>query len=209
MHVRVVAHVGCRRSRRGWWQLSSRWRWFLLCPRRPVASTAVPVTTLTVTSSQCAGGAQSQIAQNLQNELQGLLFPPPNKASLPTPVISPNPGCDSSAPSEMSSIISASNTVSSSRSGAATVSSEALGKALFTEEAYADVDLTAAIPLSAPASFVEVSIPYTTSGVTWSTPASSDQAEALVFIEPTTALSCVRTARRERCHRSTRRGQST
>jgi hypothetical protein len=155
----------------------------LAVPQAAGAATVVPVTTFTVTSSQCAGGVQSQTVQELQDELDGLLAPT-GRGGITLPTISLNPGC-TAAPSELSSLINASNTVSSSPGGSAIVSSEALGDTLLTEEAYADVRLTASIPLGSPASSVRVSIPYTTSGVTWTQ--NVDEAGAGVAIAPTSA----------------------
>jgi hypothetical protein len=117
----------------------------------------------------------------VQSLLYSLSYPGPGGITLPT--ISLNPGC-SQAPSALSLLISASNTISTSPSGSATVSSEALGDALLAEQAEAVVNLSAPIPLSSPASSVEVTIPYTTSGVTWSSPAGSDQAAAAVSVVP-------------------------
>lgn len=95
----------------------------------------------------------------------------------------PQPG-RSPAPSALSLLISASNAISTSPSGSATVSSEGLGNALLAEQAEAVVNLSAPIPLSSPASSVDVTIPFTTSGVTWSSPAGSDQAVAEVSVVP-------------------------
>jgi len=142
-------------------------------------STVEPISTFAVTSEQCAGGTQSPIVQDVQNLIDELNYPAPG--SLPAlPTVSLNPGC-TPAPPLLSSIINASNTVSSSPSGSASVSSEALGNPLLAEAAGAGVTFTASIPLSAPASSVDVSIPYTTTGVTMT---SGGEAVALVTVEP-------------------------
>lgn len=73
-------------------------------------------------------------------------------------------------PSELSPVASASASAAGSPSGSANVSAQALGNAVIAASANSDVELTASIPLSSPASSVEVSIPYTTTGVTWTTP---------------------------------------
>ena len=144
-------------------------------------STVVPVTSFTVTTQSCAGGTQTPIVNYLEGIVDG---PGPGNGPLNLPTISLNPGC-SSAPSVLPSAYNASNTASSSSSGSATFSSEALGNAVLAEEAYGGVDLNASIPLAAPASSVDVSVPYTTSGVTWSDPAKYDQAGATLIIKPT------------------------
>ncbi len=145
-------------------------------------STVQPITTFTVTTGpSCAGGAQSPIVEPVQSLVYGLSYPGPGGLTLPT--VSLNPGCDS-PPTELSLLISASNTISTSPSGSATVSSEALGDDLLAEQASAIVNLSAPIPLTSPASSVEVAIPYTTSGVRWSTPAGSDDAGAAVSVVP-------------------------
>jgi hypothetical protein len=141
-------------------------------------STDEPISTFAVTSEQCAGGTQSPVVEDVQNLIDALNYP--GSGSLLTlPTVSLNPGC-TPAPSLLSSIINASNTVSSSPSGSASVSSEALGNPLLAEAAGAGVTFTASIPLSAPASSVDVSIPYTTTGVTM-TPGG--EAVALVTVE--------------------------
>lgn len=145
------------------------------------ASTVVPITTFSVTTGPtCAGGTQSPIVQDLLNDMQPLLG---EHGSLPVPIptLSLNPGCSSPAPAALSPLVSASNTESSSAVGSATVSSEALGNQVLAEEADTAVTLTGTIPLSSPASSVDVSIPYTTTGVT-QTPGGD--ASALVFIDP-------------------------
>jgi hypothetical protein len=145
------------------------------------SSTVVPITNFTVTTGPtCAGGTQSPVVQDLQNEIQPLLGQPGTPPAQ-LPIVSLNPGCSAPAPSELSSVISASNTVSSSPSGSATISSEALGNQILAEQASTAVSLTAAIPLSSPASSVDVSIPYTTSGVT-QTPGG--EASAVVLVAP-------------------------
>jgi hypothetical protein len=144
-------------------------------------STTETVTTFGVTSlGNCAGGTQSPIVADVAEELAlGFYFP-----SLDLPTVSLNPGCEA-APSALSSLISASNTGSSSPDGSATFSSEALGNQLLGESASAGVQFTVSIPLSAPASSVDVTIPYTTTGVTL-TPLSNNgsYASAIVNVDP-------------------------
>jgi hypothetical protein len=144
------------------------------------SSTVEPINTFTVTSlGACAGGTQSPIVLDLVSPLGTLGDVLP---ALPT--VSLNPGCEA-APSALSALINASNSVSSSPSGSATLSSEALGNAVLAEQASAGVTFTASVPLSSPASSVDVTIPYTTTGVN-TTPISSggSYAESLVLIGP-------------------------
>jgi hypothetical protein len=144
-------------------------------------STVVPITTFTVKSlGVCAGGSQSQLVRDVDAQLGYL-----NDLLPPLPTVSLNPGCNAPAPSALSALINASSTESSSPSGSATLSSEALGNVLLTEQASAGVTFTASVPLSSPASSVDVTIPYTTTGVTM-TPLSggSSYASSLVLIDP-------------------------
>ena len=144
------------------------------------STTTVPITTFSVSQDQCAGGVQPQAVQQLQWEVQSLLGP---RSSLPIPSISPDPGCTPPSPA-LNALVAASNTVTSSPSGSATVTSHALGNVLLPQRAYVDVELEATIPLSSPATSVDVSIPYTTAGVSWMPPGYSDQADAGVVIGP-------------------------
>jgi hypothetical protein len=103
----------------------------------------------------------------------------------PMPVIPNLLGSSCTAPSSPLSLIdSASSSTVGTPSGSATASAQALGNPLIAESANSDVHLSASISLSAPASSVEVTIPYTTSGVTGASPNAQDTAEGLVFVGP-------------------------
>jgi hypothetical protein len=144
----------------------------------------VPITTCAVQNGpNCAGGTQSQLLDNVQSLIDGLNYPAPGSL-LTLPTVGLNPGCTTPAPSELSSLISASNSIVSSPGGSATISTEARGNALLSEQAYAEVDLTATIPLSAPASSVDVTIPWTTTGVNSTPNSGASYAVALVSVEP-------------------------
>lgn len=150
-------------------------------------SSVMPITSFTVTTQLCAGGIQSPIVADLQ---QLVTAPGPGLGPLGgLPIISLNPEC-TTAPSVLPLLYHASNTASGSSSGSATISSEALGNVVLGEEAYGDVDLDASIPLAAPATSVDLSVPYTTSGVTWSSFGNYDQAQALLIIQPTGPWAC-------------------
>jgi hypothetical protein len=151
-------------------------------------STVVPLTTFTVTSSQCNGPTTSPIIAGPLSEVGSSLG---EHATIPDP-ISFGSTC-TPPPSELSSLATASTTAAGSPSGVANVSAQALGNAVVAASANSDVGLTASIPLSSPASSIEVSIPYTTTGITWTTP--DDQgcglfapgacaAGAVAFIDP-------------------------
>ncbi len=147
-------------------------------------STVVPITTFAVTDvppGPCAGGVQSPIVGDIAGILDELSYPTPAGLGSLLPIVSLNPGC-SAAPSLLSSLINASASSSASPNGSATVSAEALGNPLLAEQASAGVNLTGTVPLSAPASSVEVSIPYTVSGVKV-TPGDGE-ASTLVSVDP-------------------------
>jgi hypothetical protein len=157
---------------------------FVLAPVARADTATVPITTFAVSQDQCAGGVQPQSIQSLQSAVQGLLGP---RSALPIPILSPDPGCTPPS-SSLNGLIAAANAVSSSPNGAATVSSQALGNALLPQRAYADVELLGRIPLSAPATSVDVSIPYTTAGVSWSSAGTNDLAGAEMAVGPGFAL---------------------
>ncbi|HUE06198.1 MAG TPA: hypothetical protein VMP41_02145 [Acidimicrobiales bacterium] len=146
-------------------------------------STVESISTFGVTTTQCAGPTvplEVGISESLSGQI-GNNNPVPSDC---TPL-----------PSELSSIQYASVTTPSSASGTATVSARSLGDTVVGEEAYGVVELDASIPLSSPASSVEVTIPYTTSGLSWSTvpanqacgatfPVPCDEAQAVVSFGP-------------------------
>jgi len=156
-------------------------------PAAAETSATVPIATFAMFTDRCAGGQQSQAVENIVRNFDGLLGP---RSSLPVPVVSLNPGCNNPPPAALSPIISASNTLSSSPSGSATVSAQALGNALLTEEADAGVYFAATVPLSAPATSVEVTIPYTTAGATFTDSPPDDRADTLVVLTPTLPINC-------------------
>jgi hypothetical protein len=146
----------------------------------------VPVTSFTVTTQSCAGGTQTPIVNDLEGLLDGS---DPGSGPLNLPPISLNPGCNP-APSALPSVFNASNTESGSASGSASISSEALGNAVLAEQAYGGVVLSAPVPLPAPASSVDLSVPYTTSGITWTALAKNDQVGANLVIEFSGPIKC-------------------
>jgi hypothetical protein len=158
--------------------------------------TVVPLTTFTVTSSQCDGPTTSPIIAGPLGDVGSSLG---EHSTIPDP-ISFGSAC-TPPPSELSSVASASASAAGSPGGVANVSAQALGNAVIAASANSDVGLTAAIPLSSPASSIEVSIPYTTSGITWTTPndqgcgpfaPGSCAAGAVVFVDPIAApITCV------------------
>jgi hypothetical protein len=154
-------------------------------------STVVPVTTFAVTSSQCAGPTTMPVVEGPLGEVGSSLG---EHSTIPDP-ISFGSEC-TPPPSVLSPLASAEASAVGSPSGSATVSAQAQGNVLVAASANSDVDLTASIPLGSPASSIEVSIPYTTTGVTWTTPGDqgcgafapgSCGSGALVFIAPTEA----------------------
>jgi hypothetical protein len=69
-------------------------------------------------------------------------------------------------PSLLALIDTASSSAVGSPSGTATASASALGNVLIATQASSGVELSASIPLNSPASSIELTIPYTTTGVT-------------------------------------------
>jgi hypothetical protein len=128
-------------------------------------STVVPLTTFTVTSSQCDGPTTSPIIAGPLGDVGSSLG---EHTTIPDP-ISFGTVC-TPPPSALSSVDTASASAAGSPGGSANVSAQALGNAVIAASANSDAGLTASIPLSSPASSIEVSIPYTTTGITWTTP---------------------------------------
>ena len=142
------------------------------------ASTVVPVTSFTVTSTQCDGPtyapALSPALDEVYAELDSLVGTPPGQGATPPDFSSCTP-----LPATGSAVYgSASVSSLGSPNGSATVSVQALGNELVEQSANVDTTLTASMTLSSPVSSVTYSIPYTTSGL--SQTGTDDDAFALV-----------------------------
>jgi hypothetical protein len=154
-------------------------------------STVVPVTTFTVTSSQCDGPTylpvlyEGNVLASVFEELDALEGLPPGEGESPPTISSCSP-----LPTGLSTVVgSASVSSVASPNGSATVSVQALGNELVEESADVDTTLSASIALTSPASSVDFSIPYTTSGLSQTT---SDSASAAVAFSQTPGLTkCV------------------
>jgi hypothetical protein len=147
-------------------------------------STVIPITTFGVTSSQCDGPMTSPLINGLIADLDAVEGPKPT-----VPLLFPY-SC--AAPSSLLALLaSSSTTAAGSSSGSATVTAQADGNPLIGESASSDVVLTAAIPLSSPASSVEVTIPYTTSGVTGGPNNVNDTAGGLLIVGPLPVASAI------------------
>lgn len=131
-------------------------------------STVVPVTTFTVTSSQCDGPTYLPVLDpalfDVYGTLDELVGAPPGGGASPPSLSSCSP-----LPTELSPVAgSASATSVASPNGSATVSVQALGNDLVEESAEVDTALTGSVTLNSPAASVDFSIPYTTSPFTTS-----------------------------------------
>jgi hypothetical protein len=159
-------------------------------------STVVPVTTFTVTSSQCDGPtylptlSQSDALANVFAELAALEGLPPGEGAPP-----PAFGSCSPLPTALSPLVgSASVNSVGAPTGSATVSVQALGNQFVEESADVDTALSSSITLSAPASSVNFSIPYTTSGVSESSAdaaATNSASAAVAFSQTPGLIKCV------------------
>ncbi len=145
--------------------------------------TVVPITTFTVTSSQCDGPNylptlfEGSLLAQVAAEIAALEGLPPGSGSVPT-VTSCTP-----LPAALSPVLgSASVSSVASPNGSATIAVQALGNDFVEQSAQVDTTLAASITLNSPASSVEVSVPYTNSPYTTSgdSPSSGDSAFALV-----------------------------
>jgi hypothetical protein len=141
-------------------------------------ATVVPLTSFTVTSSQCNGPTYapvlSQALDEVYAELDSLVGSPPGQAASPSVFSSCAP-----LPAAGSAVYgSASVSSVGTPSGSATVSVQALGNELVEQSADVDTTLTASMTLSSPATSVSFAVPYTTSGLTQT--GTDDDAFALV-----------------------------
>lgn len=131
----------------------------LAAPSAAAGSTVVPVSTFTVSSTQCAGPALPIPAavDSLLDVLTG--------AKDPVGLTSLGLGC-TPLPAVLAPLVgTASASAVASPSGSATASAATTGTGLVEELADAESTLAASITLNAPASSVEFSIPYTSTGV--------------------------------------------
>jgi hypothetical protein len=154
---------------------------FALLPSAASAAgpaTVVPVTSFTVTSTQCDGPTYGPVLYPALNEvyaeLDSLVGSPPGEGASP-PVFSsctPLPAAGSA--------VYGSASVSSvgTPNGSATVSVQALGNELVEQSADVDTALTASMTLTSATTSVNFTVPYTTSGL--SQTGTDDDAFALV-----------------------------
>ena len=152
--------------------------------------TVVPVTTFTATSTQCVGPTYLPLLYEggslaaLAAEIAALEGQPPGSASVPT-ISSCTP-----LPTALSPVVgSASVSSVASPDGSATVTAQATGNEFVEQSAQVDTTLSASIPLSAPASSVVVSIPYTTTGL--SQTGGNDAFALVAFGQAPGAITCV------------------
>jgi hypothetical protein len=149
----------------------------------------VPVTSFTVTSTQCSGPTYLPAAEPTLSEVYGELGALTGAA----PGAGPYPPTFSSCtplPSAASVVVgSASASSAASPNGSATVSVQALGNQLVEESANVYTTLSSSITLSSPTPSVTFSVPYTTSGLTQS---GTENPFALVsFTAATGLIGCV------------------
>ena len=153
-------------------------------------SAVVPVTTFTVTSSQCDGPTYLPVAYegnalaDLFEELAALEGLPPGDGETPPTLSSCSPLSDALSPLVGSASVSS----VASPNGSATVSVQALGNEAVEESADVDTTLSGSITLNSPASSVDFSIPYTTSGVSQS---SADSSAIVAFSQSPGLIKCV------------------
>lgn len=152
------------------------------------APAVVPVTSFTVTSTQCSGPTYLPVANPALSEVYGELGALTGAA----PGAGPYPPTFSSCtplPSAAAVVGSASVSSVASPNGSATVSVRALGNQLVEESANVYTTLSSSITLSSPAPSVTFSVPYTTSGLTQS---GTENPFALVsFTAATGLIGCV------------------
>ena len=166
---------------------------FLLLPSSASAAdtpTVVPVTTFTATSTQCVGPTylpllyQGGYLAALAAEIAALEVQPPGSVSVPT-ISSCTP-----LPTALSPVVgSASVSSVASPHGSATVTAQATGNEFVEQSAQVVTTLNAAIPLSAPATSVVVSIPHTTAGL--SQTGGNDAFALVAFGQAPGAITCV------------------
>jgi hypothetical protein len=153
------------------------------------APAVVPVTSFTVTSTQCSGPTYLPVAaptiSEVYGELHALTGAAPGTGPYPPSFSSCTPLPSAAAPVVGSASVSS----VASPNGSATVSVQTLGNQLVGESANVDTTLSAFITLSSPAPSVTFSVPYTTSGLTQSGP---EHPFALVsFMAATGLIGCV------------------
>jgi hypothetical protein len=153
-------------------------------------STVVPVTTFTVTSSQCDGPTylpvlyEGTLLADVFQEIAALEGLPPGEGETPPTLSSCSP-----LPEALSPLVgSASVSSVASPNGSASVAVEALGNEAVEESADVNTTLSGSITLSSPASSVDFSIPYTTSGVSQS---STGSAAIVAFSQSPGLIKCV------------------
>jgi hypothetical protein len=163
----------------------------LLIPSTASAAgvSVVPVTSYTVTSTQCDGPTYLPVLnpalENLYSELDALSGSMPGQGPYPPTFSSCSP-----LPSAASPVVgSASASSVASPNGSATVSAQADGNELVAESANVDTMLTGSATLSAAAPSVTFSIPYTTSGLSQS--GSPENAFALISFSAESGSTCV------------------
>jgi hypothetical protein len=141
-------------------------------------STVAPVTSFTVTSTQCDGPTYAPVLSptldEVYDELDSLVGAPPGQGASPPVFSSCTPLPAVGSPVYGSASVSSVGTPN----GSATVSVQALGNQLVEQSANVDTTLTASMTLASPASSVTYSVPYTTSGL--SQTGTDDDAFALV-----------------------------
>jgi hypothetical protein len=166
--------------------------WLMLLPSAASAAAVppvVPVTSFTVTSTQCSGPTYLPVAYPTLSEAYGELGALTGAA----PGAGPYPPTFSSCsplPSVAAPVVgSASVSSVASPNGSATVSVQALGNQLVEESANVYTTLSASITLSSPAPSVTFSVPYTTSGLTQS--GTEDPFALVSFTAATGLIGCV------------------
>jgi hypothetical protein len=128
-------------------------------------ATVVPLTSFTLTSSQCDGPTYAPVLSpaldEVYAELDSLVGSPPGQGASPPALSSCTP-----LPAAGSAVYgSASVSSVGTPNGAATVSVQALGNEIVEQSADVDTTLTVSMTLSSPATSVDFTIPYTTSGL--------------------------------------------
>jgi hypothetical protein len=141
-------------------------------------ATVMPVTSFTVTSSQCDGPTYGPVLtpalDEVYAELESLVGTQPGQGAYPPVFSSCTPLPAAGSPLYGSASVSS----VAAPNGSASVSVQALGNELVEQSADVDTTLTASMTLSSPATSVTYSVPYTTSGLSQTD--SNDDAFALV-----------------------------
>jgi hypothetical protein len=153
-------------------------------------STVVPVTTFTVTSLQCDGPtylpviSEGTVLADVFQEIAALEGLPPGEGETPPTLSSCSP-----LPEALSPLVGGASVSSvASPNGSASVAVQALGNEAVEESADVNTTLSGSITLSSPASSVDFSIPYTTSGVSQS---STGSAAIVAFSQSPGLIKCV------------------